>query len=183
MSFSTLNVTTLGAQPILLTNLFFFIMALNYIVRKGKDLKNSANVVYQGRVKIKDYKDTMSLAELISDQASATVADVYGVLASIVQVMKSYVMDGNIVELGDFGSFRATLQSKPVDNVEHWSGKVNLRGMDIVFSPGAQLRRAYALAQFKSAEEVPSQDEGESESGGQGGGQGGGEEIIPTPGE
>ncbi len=148
-------------------------MALNYIVRKGKDLTNPDNVVYQGRVKIKDIKDTMSLAEMISDQSSATVADVYGVLASLVQVMKSYVMDGNIVQFGDFGSFRATIQSKPVAIKEEWKPKSDLRGMDIVFSPGAQLRRAYALAQFKSAEPAKSDGGGNEEGGGD----------IPTPGE
>ena len=148
-------------------------MALNYIVRKGKDLLNPDNEVYQGRVKIKDIKDTMSLAEMISDQSSATVADVYGVLASLVQVMKSYVMDGNIVQFGDFGSFRATIQSKPVADKDDWKPKSGLRGMDIVFSPGSQLRRAYALAQFKSAEPAKSEGGGSEE----------GEGDVPTPGE
>ncbi len=151
-------------------------MALNYIVRKGRDLLNPNNVVYQGRVKIKDCKDTMSLAELISDQASATVADVYGVLASLVQVMKSYVMDGNIVEFGDFGSFRATIQSGLVSDAEDWKPKSDIKGMDIVFYPGAQLRRAYALAQFKSAEPAKSEEGEEGGNEGEGGG-------LPAPGE
>ncbi len=147
-------------------------MALNYIVRKGKDLINPTNVVYQGRVKIKDYKDTMSLAEMISDQASATVADVYGVLASLVQVMKSYVMDGNIVQFGDFGTFRATIKSKTAETKDLWMPKENIKGLDIIFTPGAQLRRAYALAQFKSAESALGQGDGDGVDG-----------VIPNPGE
>ena len=134
-------------------------MAIQYIVRKGTHPRIQGKEVFLGRVKQVDAHDTLSLAEKVADESSATVADVMGVISNLAHVMQTYVMDGYICQLGDFGSFRLTMRSAPCESAELWKPKQFIRPARLTFHPGKQLRMAYETAQFQAFETAPTSEE------------------------
>lgn len=124
-------------------------MSVKYIITKGKNLKDPEKVVYQGRFKQMDHPDQVDFAQLISDQCSATASDVRAVIDNLIFCIRYLLIDGRVVRLGDFGSFRTAISAKPVNTKEDWKPSM-IRGLKIIFTPGEQFRTALAGVHFQS---------------------------------
>ena len=80
------------------------------------------------------------LSKRIADMSTVSSIDTMAVLEALVQVIPEELSDGNIVRLGDFGSFYAKIKSIGADKVEDFNNSfiVNTR---IKFRPGSQLNK------------------------------------------
>ncbi len=72
------------------------------------------------------------------------------VLEALVQVIPEELSDGNIVRLGDFGSFYASIKSTGAETEENFNNTyiVNTR---IKFRPGSQLKNVINNVEYKKA--------------------------------
>lgn len=125
-------------------------MSILYVVRKGSNPKNRNLEVYQGRFKQTIHLSKTTMAKDISDACSATASDVEGVIASLAQVMMRQMEQGYIVRLGEFGSFKLSISSELASDKDSFT-KSMIRGLRVVFTPGAQLRTALDGATFQAA--------------------------------
>ena len=75
------------------------------------------------------------LADQIADISTVSSIDTLVVLESLLKVIPNHLLNGRIVRLGDFGSFRLTLASEGADTAGHFSKnmikKVNLNHCDV----------------------------------------------------
>ena len=74
---------------------------------------------------------------MIWPNASPTfsTADSLGMLEALLQVISDELSQGNIVELGDFGTFRLTIRASGEDH-PHEVGEHNIRQAKVQFKPG-----------------------------------------------
>jgi predicted histone-like DNA-binding protein len=118
-------------------------MAVNYSVVKQKynmsgngSLKFYAHAQASGKVKFK------KLCAKISDRCTVTKGDVMVVLESCITVMKDYLEEGLIIQLGDFGNFQVSLSSTGADTEADFSNS-NINAARIVFRPGVDLKEMF----------------------------------------
>ena len=75
------------------------------------------------------------LAENISDISTVSSIDTLAVLESLIAVMPRQLLNGKIVRLGDFGTFRLNLSSEGAETEEAFS-KSNIKKVKLNFRPG-----------------------------------------------
>ena len=97
-------------------------MAVNYkAVAKKNPLKQQdppkyyANIVTTGNLTLRQ------LAKEISTISTVSVADTMAVLEGLLEVVPKQLANGNIVRLGDFGSFNIQVKSEGADNAKDLS--------------------------------------------------------------
>lgn len=74
----------------------------------------------------------------IAAMSTVNSADVLAVLDLLVQVMREEVADGNIIKLGEFGSFHLTLNGKGEEKAEDVTA-ANVLQANMRFRPGQEL--------------------------------------------
>ena len=98
----------------------------------GGNYKFYASIVRQQPVELRKF------ANEIASRCTLTTTDVYAVLESFLERMHTYMEEGRIIRLGDFGSFTPFLSSNgevtPEDITKHSISK-----MRISFRPGMEL--------------------------------------------
>jgi len=78
------------------------------------------------------------LAKRIAEIFTVSSIDTLAVLESLLTVIPSYLLDGKIVRLGDFGSFRLTVSSEGADTEGNFS-KDLIKSANLNFRPGKQI--------------------------------------------
>ena len=86
-------------------------------------------------------------------KGSTTVseADTRAVLVELAAQISERLVNGETVHLGNFGSFHATLDSKPSDTAKEVTS-ANIDDVHVRFSPGKDLEAVVDNAEFKKAE-------------------------------
>lgn len=96
-------------------------------------------------------RKTMSLNDfadhLAKHKCNYDRADIYAVLAKAVSCMRELVLDGCKVELGDFGSFYATLKSDEADFPNEFTDR-NINTVTVNWERGERLRNMRSEATF-----------------------------------
>lgn len=133
-------------------------MAIKYVVRKGKNPQIEGSELYMGRFKMEDRIPFLKLANVISDQCSMTASDVKGIISALISQIKGALVDSTIVRLGDFGSLRCEVKSKLVDSEDDFSIK-DIKGVKVVFTPGAQFRTACKGARYQAFRDITPESE------------------------
>lgn len=113
-------------------------------VTGGGTQKHYAAVVTKGERSIEQ------LTTAIEKISTVSGADIRAVLYAAVDVIPDYLSEGEIIRLGDLGSFRLSLSSSGVDT----EGEVNasiIKDARIIFSPGAKLKRMLETLSFQKA--------------------------------
>lgn len=87
------------------------------------------------------------LAEKISYSSSMTRSDVKGVLAALEDEIAERLLNGEIVQLGDVGTFRVTLQSTGTDTQEEFNA-ANIKRANIAFRASNRLKASLAKANY-----------------------------------
>jgi predicted histone-like DNA-binding protein len=87
-------------------------MAINYqTIQKTNPLKPSDPKKFYASAVYKDKMNLRRIAKDIARSTSLSSTDALAVLDALTQVIPIFLLDGNIVSLGDFGTFRITLHS------------------------------------------------------------------------
>ena len=75
------------------------------------------------------------LAKRISRESTVSMMDTVAVLEGLLQVIPDMLLDGNIVKLGDFGTFRLSLSSEGVENPAEFTVS-KIRRTNLIFRAG-----------------------------------------------
>lgn len=124
-------------------------MAIKFNVREiGKPgdpeapKKFYARPVHTGEVSLEE------LSEDISHSSSITQSDVYAVLQSLIREIPRNISRGNIVRLGNFGSFRLSSRSLGSDLEEEVTAS-NIHSPKLIFHAGKQIQNVMQNLTFK----------------------------------
>ena len=94
------------------------------------------------------------LSKRIAEMSTISTADTMAVLEAFVQIVPQEIADGKIVRLGDFGSFRLTIQSKG-EALEKNVNDKSITGNTLHFNPGAEVDKVLDSLSYKKIKKKP----------------------------
>lgn len=116
-------------------------------VPKKNNIQADAPVQYYPCAVAKEEIDFDELCNIVSNRCSATRADCYLVITALTDVLKDQLLQGNIVRMGDLGSFRTTLSGLPAETPEKVS-RHKIKKCNLVFKPSKNIQKALKEAHF-----------------------------------
>lgn len=127
-------------------------MAIKYnIVERGEPgvagggtKKYYASAVTTGNLDIEE------LTEQIERISTVSGADIRAVLYGIVDVVPKLLANGNIVQIGDLGSFRVSVSSEASDTAEEVTA-AKIKKSKILFRPGKKFSAMLKTLEYKKA--------------------------------
>ena len=125
-------------------------MAITYVLtQKGNPGNPTAPKKFHAQAKGRNELTFRQLSKEIAE-GSTTVSDsdVMAVLNDLIKVLKRHLSNGEIVRLGDFGSFQVAITSEGADTEAKFNPSL-IKGGKIVFRPGIDLREMLATLQFE----------------------------------
>ena len=105
----------------------------------------------------KAYGTAQANAKLTYDQFVQHMADhntpfskgtISGVITDMIRCLREQLLAGNIVSLGDLGSFRVELGCEGADTTEEF-GAGNIKAVNVCWNPGKDFRNLRDVAQFQ----------------------------------
>ncbi len=84
--------------------------------------------------------DLNKLATIIANRCSLRRADVHGVLIALMDAIPDELIEGNIIALGDLGTFCVNVKSDPADSLEELSPS-KVKGLKLLYRPTKELKR------------------------------------------
>jgi predicted histone-like DNA-binding protein len=94
---------------------------------------------YYASVAGRDEQDITKITRAVEKISTVSGADIRAVLYAAADVIPDFLADGDIVRLGDLGSFRLTLSSEGVNTEEEAIASI-INGARIIFTPGEKLK-------------------------------------------
>lgn len=91
------------------------------------------------------------LVETASRETALSTGDMLNALETILKIIPRELADGNIVELGDFGSFWIRLETEGADTADAVTPS-NVKGALVRFTPGKLFKQTLETIQFSKAE-------------------------------
>jgi predicted histone-like DNA-binding protein len=126
-----------------------FVMPLKYRLIQRVNPRNPeaprffyAKAVTKGEVKLRQ------LAQEIADISTVSVVDIMGVIESFIQLIPKHLTQGDIVRLGDFGTFAIGILSEGAEQEKDFNANM-ITNVKIYFRPGSELKRALTLTEFE----------------------------------
>ena len=114
-------------------------MSIKFNVKKQKyDLAGNGVLKFYAKAQSSGVVNFNSICETISDRSTVTKGDVMAVLEGCIFAMKTALNNGNIVRLGDFGSFQVGIKSDGTLTEKEFSAS-KIKSAHINFRPGAAL--------------------------------------------
>lgn len=92
--------------------------------------------------------DLEYLAEIIASRSTVSVADCYGVLIGMSQVIGEELAKGKIVKIERLGTFALTLKGVGTDEPEKLN-KNTILGTKMLFKPARSLKKVLTTLKFK----------------------------------
>ena len=124
-------------------------MAIYYKpVPKKNNINKEAPIQYYPCAIAHDEIDFETLCDIVSSQCSATRADCYMVITALTDVLKDQLLQGNLVRMGDLGTFRTTLSGEPSETAEQVN-RHKVTKCNLTFNPSNNIKDAPKKAQFK----------------------------------
>lgn len=125
-------------------------MAVKYkVVAKGEPgVKGGGKKKYYAANVNQDVQDINKITEEVERASTVNGADIRAVLYSAVEAINGFLADGDIVRLGDLGSFRLSLSSTGEAKPEEVTVS-NINGARIIFTPGSMLKNLLATLKFE----------------------------------
>ncbi len=127
-------------------------MPLKYKLVQRRDLRKKdgtslhhASIVHPNEITLR------KLAEEISEACTLNPVDVVAVMESLNRQLPRHLMQGEIVRLGDFGSFYLVASSAGSEKAEDFSPKL-IRRTKIHFTPSKELRDMVSRAKLTREE-------------------------------
>ncbi len=107
---------------------------------------------YYAHAEYKGNEDLRSVANQIAKQSTVSPGDTLAVLETLMSVMTDFLLDGKIVHLGDFGSFRGSISSDGAETSEDWDQSL-IKKMRIRFRPGKVFSHHMDAVEFQKTTE------------------------------
>ena len=124
-------------------------MAIEFkMVPKQNNIVSPPQTKYYPCAVSKGEVDLEYLAEIIASRSTVTVADCYGVLIGMSQVVGEELAKGNIVKIERLGTFALTLKGKGTDEPDKLN-KSTILGAKILFKPAISLKKVLSTLKFK----------------------------------
>jgi predicted histone-like DNA-binding protein len=115
-------------------------MSVKYsIVERGNPAKPQDPKKFYPSIKASGRVTTRELVETASEMCSLTSSDLMGAIEIILSIIPQELAKGNIVELGDFGSFWLRINADGAENQEDVSAD-QINNVLPRFLPGAQFK-------------------------------------------
>lgn len=128
-------------------------MSVKYSITAMKNPQNpDAPKKYFAKAQARDTVELNRIADEIAYATSLTDGDVLNVLRGLIKKMKEHLSDGDIVSLGDFGTFQYQLSSQGAVGEKEFI-TANIRKVRMQFRSGKLLREGLQGLTF---EKVPS---------------------------
>ena len=121
---------------------------------------------YYGQVQASGDISIREMAERIQSNCTVTKADVYAVLVALEDVIIDALKSGEIVRLGDLGSFQIGISSKGAETEKDYSDSL-IKKARINFRPGTALAGMLTTLSFSKVAVKYTKDESEDEEGGE----------------
>jgi predicted histone-like DNA-binding protein len=127
-------------------------MSLEYrVISRINPLKPSEPKRFYPSPVYKDHMDLKKLSTRVAAETSLSPTDTLAVLDALTRVMTFFLMEGYILNLGDFGTFRINLNSNGSTTAEEVT-LTNIKKFKINFRPGKDLTETVARTEsFKAA--------------------------------
>lgn len=123
--------------------------SIQYSVSERKDPRNpEMSGKYYAQAQAKGIANLEELAEKISYSTTMTRGDVKGVLAALEDEISERLLNGEIVQLGDVGTFRVTIQSNGCETAELFNVS-NIKRANIAFRASNRLKEQLAKASYQ----------------------------------
>jgi predicted histone-like DNA-binding protein len=114
-------------------------MAINFqAAKKINPLKPQDPPKYYANAVYKDKMTLRKIATEIGARTTISIPDTMAVLEALTQVLPFFLIDGNIIYLGDFGTYRITIQSDGTATPEELTSS-NITGFKLNFRAGKEL--------------------------------------------
>jgi predicted histone-like DNA-binding protein len=123
-------------------------LTIRKVQRKVLNGDDQGKVKTYGIAKAGNYCDLPKLCKLISARSSMSGADVKAILDSLNWVMDLELQAGNIVQVGELGSFRLSISSEGTENESDYKTS-KVKKARILFAPGNSLRKSVQDVSFK----------------------------------
>ncbi|MDO5616463.1 MAG: HU family DNA-binding protein [Cruoricaptor ignavus] len=118
------------------------------LVQKGKPGdKEAPKKFYASPIKTGNVT-SKTIAKDIAGRSSLTSGDVSNVLQNLVEILPQKLIDGNSIQLGDFGSFRISFSSEGVDTADKFTTD-KIRGIKVIFTPSIEFKKALGDIKFE----------------------------------
>ena len=92
---------------------------------------------------VKQKQETLTLrdfAKRISRESTVSSMDAMAVLEGLLQIIPDEILNGKIVKLGDFGTFRSTISAETVDAPENFHVS-KIKGLNVRFRPAKEFQK------------------------------------------
>jgi len=90
-------------------------------------------------------------AKRISRESTVSMMDTMAVLEGLLQIIPDEIVNGKIIKLGDFGTFRTTLSAEGVATEEEFNAK-KITKLNIRFRPAREFRNLLASVKFEKVQ-------------------------------
>ena len=90
------------------------------------------------------------LGEQIASMSTVSTIDTLAVLEALLKVLPEHLIDGDIVQLGDFGSFQLRIKSTGSDTPEEVNA-TNITNVLPLFRPGKAFKQVLRNTEFTKA--------------------------------
>lgn len=116
-------------------------MAVKYkVIAKGEPgVKGGGKKRYYATIVNQDIQGIDKITSEVEKASTVSGADIRAVLYAAVEAINGFLADGDIVRLGDLGSFRLSLSSTGEAKPEEVTVN-SINGARIIFTPGAMLK-------------------------------------------
>jgi predicted histone-like DNA-binding protein len=124
-------------------------MPVKFNVSARKDPRDqNSTPKYYATVKSSGRADTQAIAKSINNMSTVSSVDTAAVLEAFLSVVPDKLVEGNIVELGDFGTFRVSVSSEGEDKAEDVTAR-NITDVRVLFTPGKRFTQVLNTAEFQ----------------------------------
>ena len=128
-------------------------MAVKFNASSRKDPRDqSSQPKFYATVKSSGRADTNAIARSINSMSTVSSVDTAAVLEAFLNVVPEKLAEGNIVELGDFGTFRVTVSSQGQQQADDLSAR-HITGVRVVFAPGKRFKQLLNTTEFEKIAE------------------------------
>jgi predicted histone-like DNA-binding protein len=128
-------------------------MAISYVVNQRVNPRDpQAPRKFYAMAKSTGEETTRQLCTEISKRTGLSTSDVIAVVEAFIDLIPERLVEGNIVRLGDFGSFNITLSSDGADKAENFASSM-IKGNSLNFRPGKIIEKVLSTADYKKIPE------------------------------
>ena len=100
---------------------------------------------------VKQAQDEMNLRDFgkrISRESTVSMMDTMAVLEGLLQIIPDEIINGKIIKLGDFGTFRTTLSSEGAVTEEEFH-QSKIKGLNVRFRPAREFKDLLAAVKYE----------------------------------